>query len=85
MKTMKYFLYALVFTLGSLTLASCEGGGDDPADGGENMLPGEIPGLGNKAGDLTGKPFALPAGVALTGGITGAEYDLPSYWAEPPS
>ncbi len=34
--------------------------------------PGEIPGLGNADGELTGEPYELPDGVELTADITGA-------------
>lgn len=40
---------------------------------------GEIPGLGNTEGDLTGTPFKLPEGVELTGTITG-DADNYFYW-----
>jgi len=40
---------------------------------------GNIPGLGDADGDLTGTPFTLPAGVELSGDITGAGYQL-EYW-----
>ncbi|MBR6756956.1 MAG: hypothetical protein IKM35_00545 [Bacteroidaceae bacterium] len=34
--------------------------------------PGEIPGLGDAEGELTGEPYELPDGVELTADITGA-------------
>lgn len=45
----------------------------------ENYAPGEIPGLGEADGELTGKPFQLPDGVELIDQITGSgsQYD---YW-----
>jgi len=44
---------------------------------------GEIPGLGNTEGELTGTPFRLPEGIELTGNITGVDYSQRhkyNYW-----
>jgi len=40
---------------------------------------GNIPGLGDADGELTGTPFTLPTGVELTGDITGAGSQY-GYW-----
>ena len=41
---------------------------------------GEIPGLGNTEGELTGTPFRLPNGVELTGNITGTSWNQSQYY-----
>ncbi|MCL2682834.1 MAG: hypothetical protein FWE63_05035 [Bacteroidales bacterium] len=44
-----------------------------------NYEAGQIPGLGNTPGNLTGTPFTLPAGVVLIEDITGNAYQG-NYW-----
>jgi len=41
---------------------------------------GNIPGLGNTVGSLTGTPLRLPNGVELTGDITGGAASQDNYW-----
>lgn len=67
-----------------LMFTSCEpvGGQEEPAPPVVDVDPGNIPGLGNAEGDLTGAQFTLPGGVTLVEGITGAQYNIPSYWAD---
>jgi len=46
----------------------------------KEVLPGQIPGLGNTPGELTGTPFTFPDGVELDGEITGA-VNSSGYWS----
>lgn len=78
MKTTKLLWLAAALAL-PLAFASCEGKDDGPETA--DYAPGEIPGLGEAGGELTGSPFALPAGVTLAGEITGAG-DYADYWNE---
>ena len=83
MKKRNLLLFAAALIAVPLMFASCGGGGEEePTPPGVKVDPGKIPGLGNTEGDLTGAPFTLPGGVTLVEGITGAAYNLPSYWAD---
>lgn len=53
----------------ALVFASCEK--DDPAVEMKEDVPGEIAGLGETAGELTGTPFQLPQGIELADKIRG--------------
>ena len=59
-------------------LLSCEK--NEPTGGGEtppatsDYAPGEIPGLGNAEGELTGTPYLLPEGVELLQELEGGGY-----------
>lgn len=57
------FLFLMVFVV------SCSK--KDAVDPIVTHEPGEIPGLGNTLGELTGSPFVLPGGLTLEGEITG--------------
>jgi hypothetical protein len=61
------------------TLVACGGGNDEnhatdgpPSSGVMQHTPGNIPGMGETAGDLQGDVFTLPDGVVLNGTIQGA-------------
>lgn len=73
----KFCLFLLAGILGCAAI-SCDKN-DDSGPQSVDYPPGEIPGLGNADGELTGTPFTLPDGVTLTGDITGkgSQYD---YW-----
>lgn len=83
---MKKLLLIKIFGL-ILLFASCTGGitnnGDDNTGdntgSGNNYQAGEIPGLGDADGELTGTPFVLPDGVTLLGDIT-ASGNSYGYW-----
>lgn len=45
----------------------------------ENYAPGEIPGLGEASGELTGTPFNLPEGVELLSEMSGYNFSN-GYW-----
>lgn len=79
MKTTKIFMRMATMLVAPLIMASCGGDGLDLGDL-EDLLGGKVPGLGNKEGNLTGTPFALPAGVSLVEPIQGADSDVPDYW-----
>lgn len=74
MKPKYLFLLACLFCC---IIVSCSKDDDEPQP--KDYAPGEIPGLGNAEGELTGTPFKLPDGVELTGEITGGG-DLDRYW-----
>lgn len=63
----------------TILLTSCFGNGDGNEDINYNYEPGNIPGLGNSDGTLTGTPFELPDGVTLIGDIT-ANGNSYGYW-----
>ena len=52
---------------------------DDPEEKSDDYEAGNIPGLGNAEGDLTGTAFRLPDGVELVGDITGVATQY-YYW-----
>ena len=52
---------------------------DDPTREVVDYAAGEIPGLGNESGELTGTPFTLPDGVTLIDEITG-KGSQSGYW-----
>lgn len=79
----KWYLYLLAGLL-CFALASCDKKDDPEEDKPTNYAPGEIPGLGDAEGELTGTPFRLPEGVELISGISGgATHD--GYWDLPES
>ncbi len=75
---MKRFYLFLALSLIALGMAACT---QDKESSNPPVAynPGEIPGLGDAEGELTGSPFVLPKGVELVGDITGggAQY---YYW-----
>jgi len=73
-KTTSKLILLTCVAMMTLSLNSCIKSGEDPLDNG-----GEIPGLGNAEGSLTGTPFKLPDGIELTDDITGASYSE-YYW-----
>lgn len=76
MKTIYFFLIAALI---GCTAVSCGKDDDEPQPQPKDYAPGEIPGLGEAEGELTGTPFKLPDGVVLTGEITGGG-DQDGYW-----
>ncbi|MHA7109694.1 hypothetical protein ACRTDU_06185 [Sunxiuqinia elliptica] len=52
---------------------------DDEQPEQENYAPGEIPGLGDASGELTGAPFNLPQGIELLDEIEGFDFTS-GYW-----
>lgn len=79
MKMKRWYLFLFAGLL-CFALASCEKD-DDPKEESPpvDYTPGEIPGLGDADGELTGAPFTLPAGVELIENITGSG-DQGGYW-----
>ena len=65
--------------LGLFTVFTSCSNDDDPTQEVVDYLAGEIPGLGDEAGELTGTPFKLPDGVTLIGDITG-KGSQSGYW-----
>ncbi|WP_455633571.1 hypothetical protein [Parabacteroides sp.] len=76
MKTTYFFLIAALLCC---TTISCSKDEYEPQLQPKDYAPGEIPGLGEAEGELTGTPFKLPDGVELTGEITGSG-DQDGYW-----
>lgn len=68
----------LLLTLGLLSCAitSCE---KNELKNAVDYTPGEIPGLGDAEGELTGTPFGLPRGIELIDEITGNSSQS-GYW-----
>lgn len=73
---MKFFkslkLILLLFICSGFTFIACSSDDDDNDD--NNIVvndAGQIPGLGNTDGELTGKAFQLPSGITLEQDITG--------------
>jgi len=54
-----------------LVLSACSKDDDDKKNEAVNYPAGEIPGLGEEPGELTGTPFKLPAGIEMQGIIKG--------------
>ena len=79
MKTTKKLLYFLMVLTLPLFVVSCEK--DDSKPNLEEFEPGEIPGLGDTDGELTGATFTLPNGITLIEDITGAG-DSDYYWID---
>lgn len=79
---MKKWYIVLVTGLLCFALISCDKKDDPEENTPANYAPGEIPGLGEAEGELTGSPFRLPDGVELISGINGgANHD--GYWNYP--
>ena len=72
----KKFLFLMAAMI-CVTLNSCSD--EDEPTPVVDYPAGEIPGLGEADGELTGTPFSLPDGVELTGEITG-QGDQYDYW-----
>ncbi len=71
----KSILFSLLLAGTLMVFSSCKN--DEP--GQTDYTPGEIPGLGSTAGELTGLPFELPDGIEITAEITG-KGDQDGYW-----
>ena len=83
----KWMMFVCTVIL-SLIFTSCEK--DDKTEDPSAFEAGQIPGLGDTEGNLTGTPFQLPDGVEITGDITGSAnqdnyWDLYSSYASPRS
>ncbi|MDR1880174.1 MAG: hypothetical protein LBQ78_04510 [Tannerellaceae bacterium] len=63
----------------AVLLAGCEKTEDEQEQEAVDYNAGEIPGLGETDGELTGAPFQLPDGIELIEEITGAA-DQDDYW-----
>lgn len=74
-------IYLLFATLLGTVLLSASCGDDDKGPKTKDYAPGEIPGLGEAEGELTGTPFRLPDGVELTSEITGGGSQY-GYWTQ---
>src|SRR5690606_34249376 len=71
----------IVVATAALWFCSCSK--DDPAnpekeETGTDYQPGHIPGMGEMAGELTGKPFGFPEKVAVKGGPIGELFLAPT-------
>ena len=70
-------LFSLIMTL-CMVFTSCSKDDDNQPEQ-ENYAPGEIPGLGDASGELTGTPFNLPQGVELLNEVVGYDFTI-GYW-----
>ncbi len=70
MRLTKVFFKVFLIVCSIVAFTACGSDDDDKIDG-VGYLPGEIPGLGEAAGELTGKQFTLPNGIELEGTIMG--------------
>lgn len=70
---MRHFYFALICFLSvNLFLTGCSKNEDEPDNGAiQTHTPGNIPGLGEKGGELTGTAFALPDNIEIIGKIWG--------------
>lgn len=76
MKKQHLVLYTILLL--TATLFSCKKENPEPEKPAIVVnIPGEIPGLGNKEGEITGTQFQLPGGVSIVGSIWGG-YEYPS-------
>lgn len=70
MKRTKVFFKIFLIVCSVMAFTAC-GSDDDDKIKGVDYLPGEIPGLGEAEGELTGTTFTLPNGIEVEGTITG--------------
>lgn len=76
MKTIYLLLLASLFCC---TMISCSKDKEEPDPQPKDYTPGQIPGLGEAEGELTGTSFKLPNGVELISEIDG-DGDQSGYW-----